>query len=332
MSFRTILAALLAVALCCAPAAAQQGASLRGEPFSDPAATFTMPADWVRRPIRHESWAGKADMVVTLEQDVYQLLLPLIRTYAKEKGIAIAVQEGTCGISAGALSRKAVDIGGYCCPPAREDRLPGLRFHTIGIVAKAIVVNAANPVEALTLRQARDIFGGKVFRWSEVTAPAGKTGPDRPIHVVARFHCPARPGHWRLLLDNEDLFSLRVNEVRTIADMIAQVAAGADAVGWEVPGMLEYYRNLGQVKTVAIDGHQPFDTAALAAGSYPLYRTYNLTTWEGAGVENTHARGLVEYLLREAGRIEARYGFAPAGRLREAGWKFREDELIGERR
>ena len=311
---------------------AQERASLRGEPFSDPAATYPMPADWVRKPIVHEPWAGTADLVVTLEQDVYQLLLPLIRAYAREKGIAIAVQEGTCGISAGALSRKAVDIGGFCCPPAREDRLPGLRFHTIGIVAKAIVVNPANPVEDLTLQQARDIFGGKVSRWSAMKARKGTAGPDRPIRVVARFHCPARPGHWRLLLDNEDLFSLNVDEVRTIADMITQVAGSADAVGWEVPGMLEHYLDLGRVKTVAIDGHAPSDTAALAAGAYPLYRTYNLTTWEGAGMENRHAQGLVEHLLREAGKIDARYGFAPAALLRAAGWKFREGELIGERR
>lgn len=332
MSFRKTLAATLAVTLVCAPAVAQDRESLRGEPFSDPTATFPMTRDWIGTPIRHEAWAGAADVAVTLEQDVYQLFLPLIRAYAKQKGITIAVQEGTCGISAGALARKAVDIGGYCCPPAREDRLPGLRFHTIGIVAKAVIVNPANPIDSLTLPLARDIFRGKVSRWSGVKTSGGQPGPDRGIRVVARFHCPARPGHWRLLLDNEDLFSLKVNEVRTISDMIVQVAKSADAVGWEAPGMVEYYRTLGRVKVVAIDGHAPADTAALAAGAYPLYRTYNLTTWQGPGVENRHAQGLVEHLLREAGKIEARYGFAPAARLREAGWKFREDELIGERR
>ncbi len=327
------LAALLAGTLLCDPAAAQRAQPLRGEPFSDPAATFPMPAEnWARTPIRHEPWAGAADVAVTLEQDVYQLLLPLIRAYAREQKLSIAIQEGTCGISAGALSRKAVDIGGFCCPPAREDRLPGLRFHTIGIVAKAIIVNPANPVDTLSLQQARDVFAGKVFRWSELRTRAGRPGPGTPIRVVARFHCPARPGHWRLLLDNEDLFSLRVNEVRTISDMIVQVAESPDAVGWEVLGMMEHYRDAGRVKAVAIDGHAPTDTAALASGAYPLYRTYNLTTWEGAAAENRHAQGLVEYLIREAREIDARYGFVPASRLREAGWKFRGDELIGEPR
>jgi hypothetical protein len=291
-----------------------------------------MPAAWAPKPIRHEEWAGKADLSVTLEQDVYQLLLPFIRAYGKERGIAIAVQEGTCGISAGALARKAVDIGGFCCPPGREDRLPGLRFHTLGIVAKAIFVHPENPLNNLSLQQAREIFGGKLSRWSEVPLPGGKAGSSRPIRPIARFHCPTRPGHWRLLLDNEDLFSLRINEVRTISDMILQVAGSADAIGWEVMGMAGYYGSLGRVKAVTIDGYAPTDVPALAAGKYPIYRTYNLTTWEGEGLAHPHAAGLVEYLRREVVKIEPRYGFAPASLLREAGWRFNGDELIGEPR
>jgi hypothetical protein len=334
MQIPVLPAALLTGILLClpAPSLGAAGEPLRGEPFSDPAAVFRMPADWMLKPIRHEDWAGKADLSVTLEQDVYQLLLPFIRAFGKERGITIAVQEGTCGISAGALSRKAVDIGGFCCPPGREDRLPGLRFHTLGIVAKVIFVHPENPVADLTLQQAREIFRGRISRWSELKAPGGKAGPERPIRPVARFHCPARPGHWRLLLDNEDLFSLRIDEVRTISDMILQVAGSPDAIGWEVLGMAEHYATLGRVKAVTIDGYAPTDIQALATGKYPLYRTYNITTWKGPGLESAHAAGLVAYLNREVVKIESRYGFAPAARLREAGWRFSGDELIGEPR
>lgn len=332
MHIRTFGVAVLAGILLFSPALAAEADRLRGDPFSDPAATFPMPADWMLKPIKYEAWSGKADLTVTLEQDVYQILLPLIRAYGKEKGITIAVQEGTCGISAGALSRRAVDIGGFCCPPGREDRLPGLRFHTLGIVAKAILVHPENPLSNLSLQQAREIFGGKVSRWSEVKMPGGKTGSERPIRAVARFHCPTRPGHWRLLLDNEDLFSLRINEVRTISDMVSQVAGSPDAIGWEVMGMAEQYRNLGRVKALMIDGFAPTDIQALVTGKYPIYRTYNITTWEGQGIASGHAAGLVAYLNKEVVKIEPRYGFAPAARLREAGWRFSGDELIGEPR
>lgn len=330
MRTRAVILTVLAGALLCSPAPGE--GAVRGEPFGNPAAVFPMPADWAGKPVRHESWSEKAEIAITLEQDVYQLFLPFIRRYEKERGLRIAVQEGTCGISAGALARKAVEIGGFCCPPGREDRLPGLRFHTLGIVAKAIIVNPANALDGLSLQQVRDIFAGKAFRWSDVRTPQGKRGPERPIRTFARFHCPGRPGHWRLLLDNEDLFGLQVNEVRTIADMVAQVASDPGAIGWEVMGMVEHYANLGRVKAVAVDGHLPSDVAALAAGRYPIYRTYNITTWGGAGREDARVRGLVEFLVKESERIDPRYGFAPARLLRQAGWRFNGDELIGEPR
>ena len=166
-----ILLALACAVLLFAPAVAGTAAadagrhvymnkSLRGEAFTDPSYRFPMPGEWIRKPVKYEAFTGKADIAVTLEQDVYHLILPLIRKYAKEHGLKIAVQEGTCGI----------------------------------------------------------------------------------------------------------------------------------------------------------------------------YRTYNITTWEGKGVENHRAKRLVEYLLKEVEHLDPKYGFAPASRLRKSGWKFKGDELVGEPR
>ena len=85
------------------------GPSYRGEAFTDPNKKFPMPEDWVKKPVKYEPWAGKADIAIALEQDVYQTILPLIKKYPKEKGLKIEVKEGTCGIAAGMLSRKTVD-------------------------------------------------------------------------------------------------------------------------------------------------------------------------------------------------------------------------------
>lgn len=336
---RNIIIALTGAVLLFTPAVAPTASAapevhkgVRGEAFTDPSHRFPMPDEWVRKPVKYEEFAGKADIAVTLEQDVYHLILPLIRKYTKEHGLKIAVQEGTCGISAGALARKAVDIGGFCCPPGKEDRLPGLKFHTLGIVAKAILVHPDNPVDNISMKQATDIFSGKTYRWSGLRTAAGKPGPDREIRAIGRFHCKARPGHWRLLLDNEDMFSPRLYEVGSMPDMIAGVAKHRDAVGWEVLGMLEKYEKSGTVKPLRINGHLPTDGEALAAGKYPLYRTYNITTWEGKGVESPHAQRLVEYLMKEVEQIDPKYGFVPASRLKKSGWKFLGDELVGEPR
>lgn len=303
---------------------------LKGPSFIAPGQTFEMPPEWVKKPIRYEKWADKADVSVTLEQDVYHMILPLIQKYAKQRGLKIAVKEGTCGISAGMLARKAVDIGGFCCPPGRQDRLPGLSFHTLGIVAKAFLVHPENPVESVSAIELRDVFQGKLYRWSELKTRNGKPGPQWVIRPIGRFHCPLRPGHWRLLLDNQDLFSPRLYEVGSMPDMIAQVSANKGAIGWEVLGMVEHYKNVGRVKPLRIDGYSPTDGNAMATKRYPFYRTYNITTWEGKGVENPRARALVDYLLKEVDSLGSEFGFVPASKLSKAGWKFKGDELIGE--
>lgn len=321
--FSTILLGALAQAQVLGP--------LAGRPFTDPSYIFEMPTEWRGKQIQYEEWARNADIAVTLEQDVYRMLLPLIEKFGEEKGIRVAVKEGTCGISAGMLSRKVVDIGGFCCPPGKEDRLPGLKFHTLGIVAKAFLVHPENPVDNISARELRNIFRGKIHHWSELKTTDNGQGPPLTIKPVGRFHCPLRPGHWRLLLDNEDLFSPRLYEVGSMPDMIAAVALNKGAIGWETLGMVEHYRNMGGVKPLRIDGHSPGDGDALAAKKYPFYRTYNITTWEGKEVENERAKALVEYLLKAAEGIDpVASGLAPASKLRKAGWKFKGNELVGE--
>jgi phosphate transport system substrate-binding protein len=304
---------------------------LTGPSFTDPAVIFPMPAEWRDRPIEHPQWARGADLAVTLEQDVYRMLLPLIRQFEQEKGFKVAVREGTCGISVGMLSQKIVDIGGFCCPPSPEDRLPGVEFHTLGIVAKAFLVHPENQVEELSSTELREIFQGRIHRWSEVKTEAGSPGPALTVRPVGRFHCPLRPGHWRLLLDSDDRFSPNLFEVGSMPDMIAGVANNRGGIGWETLGMVEHHRNMGEVRALRIDGHPPTDIAALAGSKYPFYRTYNLTTWTGEGLDNPAAKALVDYLFKAVERIDlAGHGMAPASMLREAGWKFKGNELVGE--
>jgi ABC-type phosphate transport system substrate-binding protein len=302
----------------------------RGKAFTDPSYQVRMPKDWVAKPVKYDEESKNADIVVTLEQDVYHAIVPLIQKYAKDNGLKIAVKEGTCGIAAGMLSRKAVDIGGFCCPPGSEDRLPGLRYHTLGIVAKAILVHHDNPVSNVSAKQAQEIFAGKIFRWSELATDSGQRGPEWTIQPIGRFHCQKRPGHWLLILSNENLFSPRLKEVGSIPDMIAKVASQKNAIGWEVLGMVQHYENIGRVKALKINGHSPMEVGALVTRKYPFYRTYNITTWKGKGLVNPRAKKLVSYLLAEVDHLDPKLGFAPSSRLKRAGWKFKDDELISE--
>jgi ABC-type phosphate transport system substrate-binding protein len=306
------------------------GELLAGKAFTDPSQQTEMPKEWRKQPIQYKRWAKGAELAVTLDQQLYPALLPIIQQYAREKKLDIAVQEGTCGTSAMGLKDKTADIAGFCCPPSEADRLPGIKFHTLGIAAIALLVNPANPISNVNLEQAQQIFQGTIFRWSEIKV--NPRGPRRIIHVFGRLHCKQRPGHWRLLLDHEDLFSPRMSEVSTIPDMIAEIASDPYAIGYETLWMLKRYRQRGKVKTLSINRIDPADNAKLIAGAYPLYRTFNVTTWAEAATKTPQAEALLKYLIEYMERLEPKYGIVPVSKLRRAGWKFLENELIGEPR
>jgi ABC-type phosphate transport system substrate-binding protein len=301
---------------------------LAGQAFTDSSKSTNMPQKWQKLPLQYENWAKKADLAITLDQQLYPALLPIIQQYAKNKGLNIMVQEGTCGTSAKGLKDKIVYIAGFCCPPSIADRLPGIKFHTLGIVALALLINPKNPIDNITIEQIRQIFQGNIFRWSDVTSK--KRGPRRTIQVLGRLHCKQRPGHWRLLLDNEDLFSPRMTEIGTISDMITEVINDPYAIGYETLWMANQKSLANQIKILAIDSIKPTDNPKLLNGTYPLYRTYNVTTWESDSSKNPKAQNLVKYLIKYMEKLDSQYGFIPVAKLRKAGWQFLENEMIGE--
>lgn len=304
---------------------------LRGPAFSDPSRPVAMDFEWVQRGIVYDAWAKKenANLAVSLDQQLYAMLADKIREFAAKNQINIALQEGTCGISGGMLMRKQVDMVGLCCPPGDTDRLPGLKYHTLGIASLAFVVNRENPVENLDLQQLRRVFEGEYHRWSDVGVAQPATVPDWPIQVIGRLHCKLRPGHWRLLLDNGDLFSPRMQEVGTIPDMIYQVVSTPGGIGYESLYHVEKYQDKGLAKALHINGQDPFDPEALATLKYPLYRVFSISTWEGA-MANEHAKKLLDFLMKEAESLHGQQGFVSYSHLRRAGWRFNEAELIGE--
>ncbi|MBI4681491.1 MAG: hypothetical protein HY757_00065 [Nitrospirae bacterium] len=323
-----LAASLLFVTISSAESDSLKG--LSGPPFSDPSQIQNMPEDWIKQPVKYEKSAGDADLVLSLDQHLYDALLPVIQEYAKKHRLKIAVNEGTCGITFGALVNKTADIGGFCCPPDKTDRLPGLKFHTLGIDAKALLVHPDNPIDNVSIEQARQIFMGEIHRWSELSSSDGKKGTSLLIQPVTRLHCKLRPGHWRLLLDSEDLFAPGIQDVGAIPDMISQVASNPGAIGYEVLWNTIRYKDKGKVKALRINGYSPYEAEHLISLKYPLYRVYNLTTWEGKGLEKNHARQLATHLLQHAEKLGKEHNIIPASRLRKAGWKFRGNELIGE--
>ncbi len=312
-------------------AAQQQSETTTAPHFTPPTTLVNMGKDWLQKKIQHDiKWAKDVDVALTLDQHLYPALAPLIKQFATEKGIKIALQEGTCGISAGLLSKKHVDIGGFCCPAGTMDRLPGLQYHTLGIAALGILVNAENPLQDVPATTIRDLFRGEIRSWSKLLTDRKSSTFSQPVRVIARFHCKHRPGHWRQILDNEELFNLRTDEVASIEDMISKITQIKGAIGYEVLWNIAHYQADKKAKPLHIGGANPSRTADVISGRYPFYRVYNITSWgPESGVEKTEAAALVQYILTHLDEVDPNFGLIPAYQLRKAGWLFREDELTG---
>lgn len=294
--------------------------------FSDPADLTSVSDQWINKPIKYDLNHSKADLVVALGQQSYPIFKDLIKEYAQKNKLNIVVKPGTCGITAARLRKKSVDIGTYCCPPAKSDRLPGLKFHSLGISPIALIVHPKNPLRSVSNKEARKIFKGQMTRWNEVS---NKKKPfQQLIKPIARLHCKIRPGHWRGLLKNEDQFSPRLFEVGVIPDMISQVSKNTGSIGWEVPLMVSYHKKRGEVKMLEIDNHSVTDLDNVLTGNYPLYRSYSLTTWKEK--PNKHAIKLVRFMQNHIEKNQAQINYLSPSRLKNAGWIFQEDELIGE--
>jgi len=321
----TVVSSLIAVLLLLAspPTLSFTSQKSAGKAFDYSDQSVQKTPDWTKKPIVYDKWAQNADLAVTLDQHLYDIMLPLVQKFARDNDMDIAVNEGTCGISSGMLENKHVDIAGFCCPAGRGDRLPGLEFHTVGVAPLAIIAHKDNTVSGITAEEARGLFSGSIRNWKEVG------GADMEVSPIARLHCKARPGHWRLILDTEDDFAYHLNEVGTIPDMAHEVSSNRQAVGHIATWNIHKYADKWKVKALLIDGLRPDDTGALMKGKYPFFRSYNITTWSGSN-SNEKAQRLVRYLIENAGRVDSRFNMVPVSKLREAGWKFKGDELVGE--
>ena len=305
--------------------AASDGA---GVAFSDPGRSEVLPDRWLKQSIQYRDVPAGSDLVITLDQHLYPALVPIIKDFARQNKLQIAVQEGTCGVSAGALLDKKVDIGGFCCPAGSADRLPGLKFHTLGIAALALITHPDNPEKNMSLDMARQIFSGGIASWNQLqTSAKNSVANNRPIQPLARLHCKNRPGHWKLILPDEDHFSPLTHEISSIPDMIQRVAGYSNSIGYETLWMTRLH-NKYPVKTIQINGNAPEDNQALLDGRYPFYRSYNITSWDSDETSKPIVAELIGYIYSRFDSLDTKYGFISSDKLRKANWKFNGDELV----
>ncbi len=304
--------------------------SLMGPAFSPPV-TYHAPLydqAWQARGIEHEKLHKDADLVVYLDRHMTIALRPFIQKFAQQEQLDIVLVEGTCGITAGKLKKKSADVGGFCCPAGKTDRLPGLRFYTLGANPNAFLVNTANPINNLTLSELRKIYTGEIYDWGQTLEGKAK-GHQGIIQNVTRLHCKARLGHWRLLLNDESKFAPLTDDVGAIPDVMQRVRTNRNAIGYANPEQVFRFAKQSEVKLLTIDGVSVNDPGAITEHHYPVYRIYNLASWE-KHPDKGKIEALIQFLIDKNNQNRVYRSMVPPKLLKETGWKFHDNEVVGE--
>lgn len=195
--------------------------------------------------------------------------------------VDISIRGGGSGVGIAALMNGTVDIA-CSSRPMKSKELTQAKSkgvnptpYAIALDGIAVVVNSANPVKNLTIKQIKDIYTGKIKNWNEVG------GSKMPIVVVSR---DVASGTFEVF--NEK--ALGGAKVVSSAQLLASNNAIATTVG-DTPGAIGYI-GLGylssSVKVVNVENVVP-SAATVKNGTYPLARKlYMYTNGKATGMIN----------------------------------------------
>lgn len=99
----------------------------------------------------------------------------------------IQVSGGGSGVGIQAIGAKTVDIGMSSREVTKDEmtKYPGLVITSVAQDGIAIIVNPANTIRYITLDQVKNIYLGKITKWSEITG-ADVPGTSNQIVIIGR--------------------------------------------------------------------------------------------------------------------------------------------------
>lgn len=137
--------------------------------------------------------------------------------------------------------------------------------HVLGLDGIAVIVNAGNPINKLDTATLRDIFAGRIKKWSQLG------GANRPIHVYARDELSGTYDTFKnLVLTTAEPLTGAAKRFDSNADLSDSVAADPDGIGFVG---LPYVRK-SKLLAISEQGTRPIRPApfSVATEDYALAR------------------------------------------------------------
>lgn len=229
---------------------------------------------------------------------------------AAHPGASIAVTGGGSGTGIAALINGTTDIAAASRKMKDEEiaeaQARGIEpvEHIVGMDAVAVIVNANNPVEELSLTQLADIYAGNIYNWAEVG------GNDEEIVLLGRDTNSGTHEFFKEMV----LHSVLGKGTEYSSDMLYMESsqAGYEEVRHNEAAIM--YLGLGYVKegvkAIRVNGVAPSYQTAMA-GEYPLARPLHFYT-NGQPAPDSLLAGFINFVKGCRGQvIVMTLGFVP---------------------
>jgi phosphate transport system substrate-binding protein len=271
------------------------------------------------RAARADARAAQAALTIqnTGSDTLVNLALAWAEAYMKvHPDVRISVTGGGSGTGIASLINGTIQIANASREMSKEELAEAAargfdpaRF-TVALDAIAVVVNPANPVNRLSLRQVSDLYTGKRLRWTDVG------GEDRPIVLLSR---ESNSGTYVYFLErvlrlgdkkSKALFSPETLLMPSSEGISVEVRQNPNALGYDGLGYVTADQKLIAV-SASDDGPGVLPSAATVGdGTYPVSRPLFMYT---AGRPDGAVKAYLDWIMGEGQSLVAGLGFVPTG-------------------
>ncbi len=220
----------------------------------------------------------------------------------KNPGIKINVQGGGTSVGIKSAQDGTAQIGTASSKPKDSDA-QGLVQTQIAKDGIVIVANKANSLSDLTVNQAKDIFGGNVTQWTQVSGASGGK-----INVITREDgSGTRDGFQSIIMGGKNGTPIvKTAVVQSSTEAITQAVKGdSNSIGYISLANLQ-----GDVKAVKINGVAPSEQT-VSDGTYKVTRPFIFLT---KGDPKGEVKKFIDWVMSPEGQsIVKQAGAVPVG-------------------
>jgi len=239
----------------------------------------------------------------TLGAKLMPILVEEFKAMHPDTSFEIGAEGSTTGIAA--IINGTADIGMSSRNISDREKAEaarrgvGIAQHVVAYDGVAVILNHANPIDALSRRQLEQIFSGQVADWAAVGGEPGR------ISVYTRNTASGTHSDFKQLVMRRRDYTREAQVLAGNEQIAAEVADNPTGVGYV--GLI--YAESPGVKAVAIDGLLPSSFDSIS-DDYPLARPTFLYVRESP---DPMVAKFIEFVLGRAGQtIVSREGFVAA--------------------